>query len=444
MKTIMELLRKNRLEEARGKLLEMNVVDIANSLEDVPQEMVLVAFRVLPKDMAAEVFAYLPREHKQYIVETVNEAEVRSIIGELFLDDTVDFLEEMPASIVKKVLQNTDDATRRLINQFLQYPDNSAGSVMTIEYVDLKKEMTIKEALEHVKITGVDKETIDNCFVIDENRKLEGVISLRRLILNDDSLKVYEVMEEQIIYTTTLDDQEYVADIFKKYDLVSMPVVDNEKRLVGVITIDDVVDIIEQENTEDFHRMAALQPTEDEYLKTNNWVLAKHRLAWLTVLMISATFTGRIVQRFDDMLQSVVILAAFIPMLMDTGGNAGSQSSTLVIRGLALNEIKSRDFLQVIRKEFGVSFMVGVTLALINFARLYFIEGLDFIINLTVNISLFFTVMLAKVIGGVLPIIAKKLRLDPALMAGPLITTIVDAAALMVYFTLALRLLDLQ
>lgn len=312
---------------------------------------------------------------------------------------------------------------------------------MTIEYVDLKKEMTIEAALKRIKAVGIDRETIENCFVTDANRKLEGVVSLRKLILSDGFLKVEDVMERQTIFAGTLDDQEDIADTFKKYDLISMPVVDNERRLVGVITIDDVVDIIELENTEDFHRMAALQPAEEEYLKTSSLQLAKNRLAWLTILMISATFTGRIIQRFDNMLQSVVILAAFIPMLMDTGGNAGSQSSTLVIRGLALNEIKMGDILRVMKKEFSVSFTVGITLGLLNFVRLL-LERVDLVVNITVSISLFCTVIMAKVLGGILPITAKKLKLDPALMAGPLITTIVDAAALMIYFTLAMWLIS--
>ncbi len=441
MDEIMILIRENHLAGARDALLAMNVVDIADRLEEAPKELVLVVFRLLPKDTAAEVFAYMSQEQKRYIVETVNDIEVKNIISELFLDDAVDFLEEMPASIVKKVLQNVDDVTRKLINQFLQYPEKSAGSVMTIEYVDLKKEMTISEAIRRIRTVGLDRETIENCFVTDANRKLEGVVSLRKLILSDEHLKVEDIMEQQIIYAGTLDDQEEIADSFKKYDLISMPVVDNERRLVGVITIDDVVDIIELENTEDFHRMAALQPAEDEYLKTNSLQLAKHRLAWLTILMISATFTGRIIQRFDNILQSAVILAAFIPMLMDTGGNAGSQSSTLVIRGLALNEIKMSDILKVIKKEFTVSFAVGLTLGLLNFIRLW-IEGVDLIVNVTVCISLFCTVVMAKVLGGILPITAKKLKLDPALMAGPLITTIVDAAALIIYFSLAMWLIS--
>lgn len=443
MEQIRELLKKNRFTEARKRLLEMNVVDIANSLEEIPNEVVLVVFRLLPKDVAAEVFSYMSREQKQYIVETVHDREVKNIISELFLDDTIDFLEEMPANLAKKVLQNTDEATRRLINQFLQYPDNSAGSVMTIEYVDLKKEMSVKAALKHIKETGVDKETFDNCFVINANRVLEGVVSLRKLVLSDGDSKVEDIMERQVIFAHTLDDQEEVAHTFKKYDLLTMPVVDNEKRLVGIITIDDIVDIIEKEATEDFYKMAAMQPTEESYLKTSSRVLAKNRLAWLTILMLSATFTGRIIQHYDDMLQSVVILAAFIPMLMDTGGNAGSQSSTSVIRGLALNEIDTNDSFLVIRKELQISLMAGISLAIINFARLLFIEKIDLMVNLAVNFSLICTVIMAKVTGGILPIIAKKLNLDPALMAGPLITTIVDAAALIIYFTFAIWLLQI-
>ncbi len=443
MEQVRELLKKNCFRDARKILMDMNVVDIANSLEEMPKEVVLVVFRLLPKDMGAEVFSYMSKEQKQYIVETVHEREVKNIISELFLDDAVEFLEEMPANIAKKVLQNTDPDTRRLINQLLQYPDNSAGSVMTIEYVDLKKEMTVGAALSHIKETGVDKETVDNCFVTDANRVLEGVVSLRKLVLNDEQLKVGDIMDRQVIFAHTLDDQEEVAHTFKKYDLLSLPVVDNEERLVGIITIDDIVDIIEQEATEDFYKMAAMQPMEESYLKTPSFILAKNRLAWLTILMLSATFTGRIIQHFDDALQAAVILAAFIPMLMDTGGNAGSQSSTSVIRGLALNEIGIKDAFLVIKKEFRISFMAGASLAIINFLRLLLIEKVDLMVNLAVNFSLICTVIMAKVTGGILPIIAKKLKLDPALMAGPLITTIVDAAALIIYFSFAMWLLSI-
>ncbi|WIV13353.1 magnesium transporter [Proteiniborus sp. MB09-C3] len=443
MEKVLELIRENKLMQARNELIDMNAVDIAQLLDETNQEKMLIIFRILPKDISADVFSYLSSEQQRYIVESITDKEIKTIIDELFLDDTVDFLEELPANVVKKVLKNTDENTRALINQFLKYPENSAGSIMTIEYVDLKKKMTVKEALEHIKKTAIDKETINTCYVMDKNRRLEGVISIRQLILNDDDTIIKDIMDENVIYVHTLEDQEYVADTFRKYDFTSMPVVDNENRLVGIITIDDIVDIIEQENTEDFQKMAAMAPSEEEYLKTGVFSLAKHRIMWLLVLMISATFTGNIIKKFEDVLQSVVVLAAFIPMLMDTGGNAGSQSSTLIIRGLALGEIESKDILKVVWKELRVSIVVGIVLAIVNFGRIYFFEKTDLYISLAICISLFFTVIIAKVVGGILPIVAKKVKMDPAIMASPLITTIVDALALIIYFTAATTLLGI-
>ena len=345
--------------------------------------------------------------------------------------------------MVKKILKNTKEEERDLINQFLNYPENSAGSLMTIEYVALKKDMTVKKALERIKKTGIEKETIYTCYVIDDNRKLEGILSLRKLVTSPDEEIIEDIMKQNLIYVNTHDDQEKVAHLFKKYGLIAIPVLDKEERLTGIITIDDAVDVIEQENTEDFHKMAAMEPSEMEYLDTSFLRLAKHRITWLLILMVSATFTGRIIQRYEEVLQSVVILAAFIPMLMDTGGNAGAQSSTLVIRGLALGEIRAKDILKVIMKELAVSSVVGIVLAGFNFIRIYYFEGTEFKIALTVAITLFLTVVLAKIVGGILPIIAKKLKVDPAIMASPLITTIVDAVALVVYFSLATWLLGI-
>lgn len=443
MEKVLELLKDNKLVRAREELVHKNVVDIAQLLEDVEREDLIIIFRILPKDIAADVFSYMHNDERRYIVESITESELSGIINESFIDDTVDFLEEMPANVVKKVLKSTSEEKRKVINQLLRYPENSAGSIMTIEYVDLKKEMTVEDAIKYIKHTGVDKETINTCYVIDKNRKLEGILSIRKLILSDNDVKIKDIMHTDIIYTHTLEDQEEVANLFKKYDFTSLPVVDNENRLVGIITIDDIVDIIEEENTEDFQKMAAMSPSEEEYLKTGVFTLAKHRIIWLLVLMISATFTGNIIKGFEDVLQSVVVLTAFIPMLMDTGGNAGSQSSTLIIRGLALGEIELSDALKVIWKELRISLIVGIVLSVINFLRIYFLEKTEFYVSLTVSISLFFTVILAKVVGGLLPIIAKKLKLDPAIMAGPLITTIVDAFALMVYFSVAKLLLGL-
>lgn len=443
MENVLFFLKNNQLAKLKESLMEENPVDIAELLEDLTKEQSLKIFRILPKDTSAEVFSYLSSEKQQEIVENITDEEIRHIIDEMFIDDTVDFIEEMPANIVDKILQNTSPDTRKLINQFLKYPENSAGSVMTVEYVSLKSDMNIGQALNHIKKVGIDNETIDICYIIDNQRKLVGFISLKSLIFLDDILPLVDAMETNVISAVTTDDQEFIASQFRKYDLTSMPVVDNEGRLVGIITIDDVVDVIDQENTEDFQKMAAMNPSDEEYLKESVFSLAKHRIIWLLVLMISATATGTIIRRYEEVLQSVVILAAFIPMLMDTGGNAGSQSSTLIIRGIALGEIQIKDVGKILWKEFRVSLIVGVTLAAVNFLRIYFIDRAGLTISLVVCASLLFTVVIAKVVGGVLPLMAKTFKLDPAIMASPLITTIVDACALVVYFGLSTHFLNL-
>lgn len=440
---ILDLIQQGKYSEVRKELINMNVVDIAQLFEELDRQKLLVIFRILPKEIASGVFSYIPYELQRYIIESITDKEIKNIIDELFFDDTIDFLEEMPSNIVKKVLKNTDENTRKLINQFLSYPEDSAGSIMTIEFVDLKKEMTVEQALRHIKETGIDKETIDTCYVIDNNRILEGIIPIRKLILSEGTAKVKDIMETDVVYINTLDDHEKIISLFKKYDFLSMPVVDKERRLVGIVTIDDIVDIIDHENTEDFQKMAAIQPSEEKYLKTNALVLARHRIVWLLILMISATFTGTIIRKYEEVLQSVVVLTSFIPMLMDTGGNAGSQSSTLTIRGLALGEIRLKDIFRVLWKEFQVSFLVGTALSLVNFVRIYYFEKIDLTVSITVSITLFATVIVAKIVGGMLPIVAKKCRLDPAIMASPMITTIVDAVTLTIYFTIAKWLLGI-
>lgn len=434
---------KERIETLRNKFTEMNVVDIAQIFEEIPEEKKLIIFRILPKDIAAEVFSYMSQKEQQFIIESITDKEVQSLVEDLYLDDTVDFIEELPANVVKKVLRNTDEETRKRINFFLNYPENSAGSIMTIEYVDLRKDMTVKEAIARIKKIGIDRETIDTCYVTSKGRKLEGVVLLRQIILSDEDEIIENIMDKDVKYVNTHDDQEKVALLFKKYDLLAMPVTDNEDRLVGIITIDDILDIIEEETTEDFYKMAAMEPSEEDYLDTSVFSLAKHRIVWLLVLMISATFTGSIIKKYEDVLQAVVILTAFIPMLMDTGGNAGSQSSTLVIRGLALGDIKLKDWPKVLFKEFRVSLIVGITLSFVNFLRIYFLEKVDFYVAVTVCSTLFFTVVIAKAVGGLLPIIAKKFKVDPAIMASPLITTIVDALVLILYFATATMLLGI-
>ncbi|NLP28196.1 MAG: magnesium transporter [Clostridia bacterium] len=443
IKDIQELIKNKKYAKIKLMISEWNPVHIGEVLDALDKNNALIVFRMLPKDTAVEVFYYLPYERQMSIIEAITDAEIKSIIEELYFDDLVDILEEMPANLVKKILKHTKPEERSLINQFLNYPENSAGSIMTIEYADLRKEMNVEEALDHIKKTAYNKETIYTCYVIDGNRKLEGIISLRRLILSDRDVIIGDIMNTDVISAHTLDDQEEVAAKFKKYDLIALPVVDNEDRLTGIITIDDVVDVIEQENTEDFQKMAAMAPSEEKYLESSVFYLAKNRIMWLVVLMFSATFTGAIIRRFEDVLQSVVVLAVFIPMLMDTGGNAGSQSATLIIRGLALGEIEPKDTLRVLWKELKVSFLVGLVLSGVNLVRILVFDKVEFTVGIVVSITVFTTVILAKLVGVVLPIGARKLNLDPAIMASPLITTIVDTVALMVYFWLASALMGI-
>ena len=434
---INELIRERRFAAVRVLLSDSNPVDIAQMFEELDEEDVIRVFRLLPKELAAETFSYMSSEAQQNIVEAVTDRELSGIIDELFLDDTVDLIEEMPASVVKKVLANTFGEKRRLINRFLQYKEDSAGSIMTIEFVDLKKEMTVEKAFEHIRKTGVDKETIYTCYVIDANRVLEGVITVKDLLLASPSDIVGDIMDTNIIYATTDEDKEDVAHTFHKYDFMSLPVVDKEKRLVGIVTFDDAMDVMEEENTEDFEKMAAIVPSERPYLKTSIFEHAKHRIVWLMVLMISATFTGAIISSFEDAFKVIPVLVAFIPMLMDTGGNSGSQTSTLIIRGMALGEIEGRDVFRVWWHEIAVSLILGAALAAVSILKTYFLNGGDIMLSVTVSLSLYATVIIAQSIGCLLPIAVKKVGLDPAVAASPIITTIVDACALSIYFAVA-------
>lgn len=443
MYNLREALEKNKLLEIKVTLNEFNPVDIANLLEDLNHEQTMKAFRLLNKDLAVDVFSNLSSEKQKQLIESTSDEEISRIVSSMFLDDTVDLIEEMPAGIVSKILRNTSPDHRKLINQFLKYPEDSAGSVMTVEYVALRTDMTVREALAKIRKYGIRNESVNDCFAVDNERRLEGIVPINELIINEEDTKIADIMTDNIEKVEVDSDQEYVAHLFRKYDLSNMPVVDKEGRLVGIITIDDIVDVIDQENTEDMQKMAAMNPSDKEYLKESVFELAKHRILWLLILMISATATGGIIRRYETTLQSVVILAAFIPMLMDTGGNAGSQSSTLVIRGLALGEIKTSDVWKILWKEFRISLIVGFVLAGLNFLRILCFDSVEIKIILVICSSLFFTVVIAKVVGGILPIIAKKLRFDPAIMASPLITTIVDACALMIYFTIATTLLNI-
>jgi len=440
---ILELIHEKKFSLLKQELIEMMTVDIAEIFHELDEKNSTILFRLLKKDQAADVFSYLTSQQQRDIVSTIHETQLNEILEELYFDDKIDFLEEMPANVVKKIIASSTEDERKLINQFLNYPDTSAGTIMTIEYVDLKKEMTVREALDHIKKTGVDKETIYTCYVVDTKRKLEGIVSLRKLVLLDEDLLIKNIMNEDFIVTYTMDDKEEIANLFKKYDLITLPVVDKEDRLVGIITVDDIMDVIDQETTEDFQKMAAMEPTDEEYLHSGVFLLARQRIVWLLVLMVSAALTGRIIKRYESVLEAVIVLMVYIPMLMNSAGNAGSQSSTLIIRGLALGEIELDDYLKVLWKEFRVSLMVGTSLAGVNFIRMIIMDRVSINIALTVSITLMATVMMAEAIGGLLPIAAKKLKLDPAIMAAPLITTIVDALSLIVYFNVARILLGI-
>ena len=435
------LLESGKKAELRGALNMLNEVDIAEYLETLDNEKVLMVFRLLPKDISAEVFSYMDNDQRTRIMEALGDEEAMRIIDDMFIDDAVDFLEELPAGVVKRMLANCDEKKRALINQFLRYPENSAGRIMTIEYVEFHTGTTVGQAMNEIRQTAPDKETINTLYIIDDRRMLLGTIALRKLLLAPDDKKVEELMNTQVISVRTTDDQELVADTVRKYDLLSIPVVDHEDRLVGIITVDDIVDVIEEENTEDFEKMAAMLPSDDEYLKTSVVTLAKNRLPWLLILMISATFTGMIITHFENVLSSAasigVALVSCIPMLMDTGGNCGSQASTLAIRGLALGEIEPKDIWKVLWKEVRVALMLGFVLALVNFLRIWFLTPYDRGVAFVVSIAMFFTIIIAKGIGATLPLLAKSIHLDPALMASPIITTLVDAASLTILFTVA-------
>ena len=442
---ITKMLLNNKFSALKELLTEMNVVDIAQAIEDMDNaENQVRVFRLLPKDSSAEVFSYLDSDTQSAIVEAITTSELKFLMEDMFLDDAVDFLVEVPANVVTRVLAHTSPETRNLINKFLKYPENSAGSIMTIEMMSFPESFTVEKAIAEIRKTALDKETIYTCYCTDSQRKLVGSVPLRRLIVSRDDQLISDIMydDDQLIFVNTLDDQESVAAIARKYDLLSVPVVDNEQRLVGIITIDDIVDVIEEENTEDFEKMALLLPSDDEYLKTGVLKHTKNRIVWLLILMVSATFTGQIIEGFEDKLAAIAGLTACIPMLMDTGGNSGNQVSTLIIRGLALGTIKISDYFKILWKEIRVAFLCGLVLAVVNFGRMYLLRAITGSettdsVFLVVCIAMMCAVMVAKMIGCTLPIVAKALKLDPALMAGPMITTIVDAISLILYFNIA-------
>jgi magnesium transporter len=448
IKEIIQLIEEKKYSRLRSILLDNNAVDIAEMIENVNDSLgldkAILVFRMLPKDVSVEVFAYLPEEDQVEIINGITQREIDHIIDELAFDDMIDLLEELPANLVDKILMNTTKEERRLINTFLNYPENSAGSLMTIDYIDFKADMTVKQCLDHIKEAGIDSETVYTCYVMDRNRMLLGVVSLRALVMADDDVKVSEIMHDSPMSIDVLTDQEEVSKIFKRYGILALPVVDKEGRLVGIITVDDIFDVIEDEVTEDFQRMAGVAGDSDaDYLGMSVWKHVRNRLPWLFVLMISYVFTGAIIANVEGLVADIPALVIYMPMVMGTGGNSGSQSATLVIRGLATGNVEVRDFFRVIWKELRTSFVVGLSLSILNMLRIVFLDRRGFMVALTVSASMLFVVMVAKMVGGMLPLIAKKIGVDPALLAGPLVSSLTDMISLAIYFEFATIILGL-
>ena len=436
-----KLFDKREYRLLREAFSEMNKVDLARMIEELPTERAVLAFRTLPKDAEMDVFAQLDTDTQHHIIESMSEKEVAAIMDDLAVDDAVDMLEELPATLVKRVLRSASPETRVQINQFLRYPENSAGSIMTAEFTDLRRDMLVEDAIKRIRRRGEDRETIYTCYVIDSTRHLDGVVTVKDLLLAPDGEKVENLMEPDVISVHTTSDKEDTVRTLAKYDLMSLPVVDTENRLVGIVTVDDAMDVLREEDTEDFEIMNAMAPSERPYLKTSVFSLAKNRFGWLLILMIGGMFTGAILGHYEPIYVTLPLLVTFIPMLSGTGGNAGSQSSTTIIRGMALNEIHLGDFMTVLWKEMRISLLVGTALAAVNYIRLALTYPDSGLMPLAVSLALVGAVFIAKVIGGTLPLLAKACRLDPALMAAPVITTVVDALTLILYFNVARTLL---
>ena len=443
LEDIEKLIEEKKYSEIKKVLNEMNEYDISEILEELPPKELVKIFRLLNKDIAADVFSYMDTDKEAMIIASLTEKEAIDIINDMAADDATDLMDEIPANVVHRLLKKVDPDTRRDINQLLKYPDNSAGSIMTVEYLDFRDDLTIKDALKKIRQEYDDKETINICYVVDKKRQLIGKVALKDLVINPEDKLIKDVMDDDVHPVNTLMDQEEVARIIQDYDITAVPVVDSENKLVGIITIDDVVDIIEEEATEDIEKMAAITPTEKSYLKLSVFDIWKSRIPWLLLLMISATFTGKIIQHYESALAMHVVLTSFIPMLMDSGGNAGGQASVTVIRGLSLNDIEFSDTLKVIWKEIRASVLIGITLAVANFGKLLLIDKVSTNVALVVCGTLIIVVMIAKFIGCTLPILAKRMGFDPAVMASPFITTIVDAISLFVYFQIAVHVLPM-
>lgn len=430
-----KLLAQREFKAVRSILDVMNEVDIASLLSTLSDKELALAFRLIPKDKAAEVFSNMDTSMQTYLVTMFTEKELKELLDDLYMDDTVDMLEELPANLVKRILATVSVSDRSMINQLLNYPEDSAGSIMTTEYVDLREEMTVGQAMAHIKKTGIHKETIYTCY-ITERRKLVGIVSAKDLMTTDDNVPIKDLMETEIISVYTHSDQEQVAQLFTKYDLLALPVIDQDGRMVGIVTFDDAMDVMVDEATEDITKMAAINPSEKTYFETSVLQHAKNRIPWLLILMFTSIITGTIITRYENAFAAIPLLVSFIPMLMDTGGNCGSQSATLIIRGIALDEIRFTDLFKVMFKEFRISLIVGAFLAVANGVRI-FIQYHNPGLAVVIACSLMGTVIMAKLVGCILPLLAKKVNLDPAIMASPLITTLVDTFSILIYFNIA-------
>ena len=440
---ILALLEQKKYPEIAALVKDMNPADAAVLLEELPQQSMPLLFRLLPKELAADAFAYMDGDTQELLIQGFTDKELDEVMEEMFLDDTVDMIEEMPANVVKKILRHVDPDTRNMINQVLNYPKDSAGSIMTMEYVDLKRRMTVEQAFERIRATALDSETVYTCYVTDSRRKLEGVITVRELLMAPKDAVLMDIMETNVKFVTTHTDQEEAARLLSKYDFLALPVVDAEERLVGIVTVDDAIDVIQEETTEDMEMMAAISPSDKPYLKTGVFTTWKQRVPWLLLLMISATFTSTIIASYEGALAASVVLTGFIPMLMDTGGNAGSQSSITVIRGLSLGEIRYRDVPRLVGKELCVAVLCGLSLAAANFIKLMLVDRVTLPVAAVVSLTLVCVVLVSNFVGSVLPVLAKRIGFDPAVMASPFITTIVDAVALIIYFNIAKLLLGI-
>lgn len=446
---IAQLLEQKKYMSVKEIIREENAADLAGLFDELfgenfeEQKEFLILFRLLPKDLAAEVFAFMNPDMQKHLISAFSDSELREMLANAFIDDTVDMIEEMPANVVARILKNSSTGARKAINAILRYPKDSAGSIMTIEYVSLHQDMTVGESFAKIRRVGVNKETIYTCYVT-ENRKLVGIVTVKDLFLAEEDDRIGDIMETHIISVDTMEDKEVVANMFRKYDFLAIPVTDRDGRLVGIVTFDDAMDVIQEENTEDVTKMAAIAPNEDTYFRTGVFKHAKSRIGWLLFLMISATITGMITTKYENAFAVLPILVSFMPMIMDTGGNCGSQSSTLIIRGLALEEIKFSDFFRVVFKEFRIAIIISAVLAVVNGIRIWLMYNHDMKLAITVSLSIIFTVILSKLIGAMLPMLAKKCHLDPALMAAPLISTIVDSCSIFIYFNIAMMVFGMK